>query len=549
MSINLAVDRAWRLQSEPPWVRRLAPPADAARRFARTVEICRAILGLVLLHQFAGVYGAAGLYDGNLADATRIRAMVAMALAAGLLLGAATPIAAGALIAFLATEQTISSLGSYVAVLSLWGLILLGAGRAHSADAALQKHLSWTGVRRLYAFAIDWSPRSVASVRLSLLIGYWGLCLNAMGHHLLDSHWTRGSTVWLLYLSPYWSDHYRFAQLLQERWPLVFQVSCTTMLLVQSLWEMLLVPLLSKESGRRFCGAFGWMFFLVSLTTVNLGYLPYFESILWLLLFPPTELAWRESRVLNRPREELTSANGTSCASYRPLASLSVAIAVIASATSLVLHNPLLPRVAIIAPDGNLYHSLNRVCKFFGQGDVNVFNGRDIARIGQTVLVLAETDGAGNTLRLVPYMDSQGGRLAYFRNDVVLYRFSVQWHATFDAATFGDSNLVGNGVHADYLARRLCLFDACVRSAVGPKRYRAQLLTRALKGPPESCEWSPLQVRLDWPICFEASEVTQARSHFGPSFVLPPRHQFERSRTQLTLQSLQKPAPSTSDSP
>ncbi len=490
------------------------------------------MMALILLHQFAGNYGCAGLYEVAQAEQARFNAVLGMGLAGCVLLGAATPLVLGGLVWCFAAERTIPNLGSHAAVLSLWGLILLGAGRTHGVDAWLMPRRGWHWLERIYLLAVDRSPAPVAAVRLALIIGFWGLCLNAMGYHLLDPHWMRGSSLRLLYTSPYWTDLYWIGQRLQDQAPTLFWWASLGVLIVQSCWETLLLPLLFVKGGRWLCGAYGWFFFGLCLATVNLGHLPCYEVVLWLMIFPPGEFFGSKSAAVEIP--------STTTVPRGRWAVAVVALAVVVMAISVALHNPVLPRFARrwVPSTGPTRSVLNGVCSAFGQGPVDVFNGRDIGRIGETVLVLAETDADGGIRRVVPYMDSEGGRLAFFRSDLLYYGFSIPWHGTYTGSKFDDANRDANAVHAHFLARRFCLLDACVRRATGPRTYKALLFSRKLVGPPEDCAWSPLQRRLEWSVEFDASEIAAARVHHGVAFVPPPGQQFARMRMRSTMAAL-----------
>ena len=151
---------------------------------------------------------------------------------------------------------------------------------------------------------------------------------------------------------------------------------------------------------------------------------------------------------------------------------------------------------------------------------------------------MAELDSNGRVMRVVPYMDSEGGRFGFFRSDLLYYGLSVPWHGTFTGSRFNDANRDANAVHAQFLAKRFCLLDASLRRGAGARTYKAWLFTRSLVGPPEDCAWSPLQCQLEWPLHFDAAEIAASRKHHGFAFVPPPGQWFERMRMRTTLAAL-----------
>src|SRR5262249_17161996 len=104
----------------------------------RTVAAVRVLVGLAVLHQQLGLVGFSSLAGSDAAAIFR-PALVAAVLGAALLAGVLTPVVTLALIYYYALRVPVPSLGTRVAVVALWGLLLFGAGASHSVDALLRR--------------------------------------------------------------------------------------------------------------------------------------------------------------------------------------------------------------------------------------------------------------------------------------------------------------------------------------------------------------------------------------------------------------------------
>ena len=82
---------------------------------------------------------------------------------------------------------------------------------------------------------------------------------------------------------------------------------------------------------------------------------------------------------------------------------------------------------------GNKFETFRNYFKkeflLLGIGKVNVFNRPDM-EMGNSSVVIAELSEENKILRVVPYMDLNGGRLDYLRNDYVYFNLSLRWQRT-----------------------------------------------------------------------------------------------------------------------
>jgi hypothetical protein len=509
----------------------LAEDPASARRAERAINLVRVAFGLLYAHRCLDVLGFAILAAEPAAFARRtaVELVLALAIASGFL----TPLCLGALLALLTVAPGIEYLGMQVARMVAWGLLLSGAGRAWGFDGwALRQPWLARVVVPLYLLAPA-GPAGFGATRLLLLALFWSVTLNGVRHHAADPFWLRGEVLQLATTTPYLSDHWAlFAQAARDH-PRAFDLLCKGGLCAQAFWQAALLPLaFSRRAGvRAFVVLQGLAFFLASALVFNLGYLAVFELCLWGLIFGVA------------PRFGLTSGGpGPPAPHERGARRVVLATGLLGSA--LLLTANLLG--AIDAWQGTRWDRpillLNLpFARTFGLFQVNVFNEADL-RMATLHPVLLETDAEGRVTRTVPFLDREGGRLDYLRNDLLYYQWSLRWQRLREKEKLHS----GEGVAAFSprtvdLLHAVAALDACVTENPGPRRYRGILMRRRLSRNDRIPVWTQarpvLSVDLN-PADLKAPPELPRVGFLGlpACYDLPPGHAGSESRARETLE-------------
>jgi hypothetical protein len=485
------------------------------RRVVGVVEACRIVLGLLLVHQTVDVLGFAFVMgpDTPLFGWSAVRTLVA---AGCLTVGFLTPVAAVALVVQYGLCTLTFSLGDQLTVVVLWALVLMGAGGTASVDALLLGR--WPALGRwLRLLAVDPnSTRGLAWARFSILLLYWGVCLVAMLFHLDDEFWWKGQVLSVALTGPYLSNFHDVFRQGLEASPSLFFLVCAMGLAVQVMWETLLLPLMYFRLGRWFVLAQGVMFFTISIVCMNLQYLPLIELVLWGLLFGT---GWR-----------LQPAAQTQPVGAPVFPRVFALTAVAAVVLHLGMYNyPFKVSNAFHHP--RLYLRLQPFFCLLAQRPVCVFN-RDDMIINDCWLVVHETDEAGRHLRIAPYLDVQGSRLSYMRNDLLYFVVSLRWHRAALASRFRDEDLTRPTDTTLDVAHKVALLDARLTGGTDrPRHYRVEVFRRHLDEQVSPPRWSDPEHVHSFPLRIEPTDLPRNR---WPAYDLPPGHWGEDRHIQET---------------
>ncbi|MGE3172795.1 MAG: hypothetical protein AB7O97_09215 [Planctomycetota bacterium] len=504
-------------------------------RFAATVAAVRIAFGLGLVHRFVAIWGVALVGDDP--SATRANALFGAAIGAAVALGVATPLALLATLWFTFVEfRFVHCLGNQVGAIVAWGLLLLGAGRRLAVDAALLRHprtAAWW--RRLYALALEPSPRALAWVRLLLMTMFWGICVGAMVFHFDDPLWLRGTVLQLVMVTPYLTDHAPLFAAFRDAAPGLYDAFFTVGLFVQGAWELLLLPLMLWRWGRWFVGAQGLLFFAFSLVFLNLGYLPFNELCLWLLWFPLTAL--RRGGVADPGAAAAAPLSSRQSRGLRWLGGTCLAVTLV----QLVLNAGAIAGAgwahAAIAGGGRPWYLLRRT---FAQGEVNVFN-RDDLMMGAAHAVLYETDADGAPLRVVPLADRDGARLDRVRNDLLYFARSLRWRRRPLEQKFDDGAPAAPTAATREFLQQMVDLDVALTGLGAPRTYRARLFVREMVPHGRFLAWGPPVETAGLEFVVDDGELARIRGLGGPTFWLPPGHFGGDAREAATLAWLREP--------
>lgn len=490
------------------------------RLFRRTVETCRILIGIGMLHRYADIGGF--LVMAPHAGVAERDVLIAMAVSVAVTAGFLTPLALAGLLYFTLYTPFGFTLAHQVVALVGWCLLFTGAGQKMSIDAWLLRLPNLSGLfRALYLLAVPFSRRGFAVIRMLMLWLFWSISFGAMSFHFGDELWIEGNVLQLLFVTPYMSDFAESMAAFRDAAPSLYGFLCRAALLVQAVFELLLWPLCLFRWGRIFVAA-QWLGFIIARGPfMNLGYLCYDELVLWLFLFTLRPWAVVHHRVSARDPVEEPSA-------MLPRSFASATLAAFAAVGIIVsIHFNVTNFARINAPGSPLAKMpvSKTLSRFYGQWPVDVFNKADMS-LGAAHLVLLELDDQGGILRVVPFLDDDGGRLSYLRNDFMYYGVSLPWQRLPRELQIQKAPL---------LAKRVALLDAAL-SPGGPVRHYAGLMfTRRVEPFASYQKWSGTTFRGGFRFELEEDEVERRSAPTLPSYDLPPGHLGQERRAAKTL--------------
>jgi hypothetical protein len=504
--------------------------------FERSIVLARVLLGILMTHKYLDTLGFTPLCNAQ----THAFPVACVGSVAGicLTLGLLTPVT---LIFYALTYvyyPPVSSLVEAVLQIPLWGLLVLGAGKSYSLDALLARR-SWGQkvCRVLYGFALPPTASNLAVVRFFLLFMLWGICVNAMFYHFSDEFWLSGAVLQIGFATPYLSDYYHLANRLRETCPAWYVTFCVSGLLVQCLWEMCLVPLMLFRWGRLFVLAHGLIFFTASAILLNLQYLPLVEFCLWVILFGPHVLDWLwrigvRAKVVPTVREKgLPEAR---CRGRVPRLAISLGIGLtavqLATLPNILPHewHPFCTRLRgwLAVPN-----------RHFGQVDVNVFNVHDM-QLGSTFFVLYEVDEGGHPLRVVPFLDGEGGRLHYLRNDLLYFNHSLRWQRSALQDNFENADWSRPTAKTMDLIKLVAVLDAKLTDSGALRHYRANFYQREMDREKLPNGWRGKAHRSSCQVSVNLAEDLKSLRWTDWIFDLPPGQLLEQERIAHTWKML-----------
>jgi hypothetical protein len=169
---------------------------------------------------------------------------------------------------------------------------------------------------------------------------------------------------------------------------------------------------------------------------------------------------------------------------------------------------------------------------------VDVMNHADVLRVGQLHFVVCEVNEIGVPVRVVPYLDAEGGRLGYLRIDLLYFRFALLWQRT-SWARFPNEDYTRPDRYTLESYRRIARLDAALADGPHPRRYVGYVFRRELLTPDgEPVRWTEARLVGTLP-AYECG--SGGRAALGPLWVpydLPPGHARARRRAADTLEVL-----------
>ena len=437
------------------WLDRTAfPQVTDADAEAGKVACLRVVTGLILCWRCALMlrdslhYFDPTPWMGRDLPLQGIAAAAQLGLAAGLTLGVRPAFCA---LALMATHSTYSIWTGTYNLSPMLLVPMLGA------FAALE-----TGRRSLWARPSAPPERAVyRTVHFGLFLCYAGLSLQACLYHLRDDYWLHGHTPAVLLTNSYLSEFYPVFRELERAAPGLYRWSSAAVVLLQSVFQLAMVPLLASRIGTRFTAVWGWIFIVISLVDLQLSILPLVEVVLWAMIFVPARWFTR------------IPSHGRASGATLPQPLWRKAWQVLFSAGfGLMLLSYFGNALSGFFTGHRLPARYESTVLFYaGLVAPNVFNREDLT-MGDRWVVIERLDEpfAG----VIPFNGSEGERLAYHRSDLLYFGNSLPWRrAMIDVPDLEAYHQPGGGGHA--YARLVAQYDYRRTGSVGPGLYRFTL--------------------------------------------------------------------------
>lgn len=499
----------------------------------RKIAFIRIVIGLVLLHRYVDILGFSMLAkDVELFNNASIAAILFSTM---LVFGVLTPVAIVGLLFFSSVQLFVVNLGNQLMTILLWGFLFYGAGNDLSIDCYLNRFELYKKVYKYLNFlSVEINKQNVAVVNFILLFLYWGITLTASINHLSDVFWFNGEVLKLLLTSPYMTDWYWIISSIREKVPQVVDSILFAGCYVQISWEMLLLPLVYFRLGRLFVIVHGLFFFILALFVFSPGYLAFFELSLWWVVFDKCLIT---NFLLNKLPYDLQqiSSGGTARKALNVFCTISFLVVF----TQFFTTPKVLEKISksSIETTNSLRTKYGRIFLVFAQESINVFNTLDL-KMGLSHIVLYETDKDGNYKRLVPYLDIEGGRLSYMRNDLMFFGYSLQWQRL----NFNQKFLSGNPEYPLGVTNQLALvvssLDALLTDPEVSKTryYTARVFVRDIYETPVS--WTQIKSASKFRVKLNKENLKKLKERSSVLYDLPPGHLFSKRREEITKRKL-----------
>lgn len=321
------------------------------------------------------------------------------------------------------------NLANMVTTILLWCLFFIDTNTKRTIDYYLINKIKGFPKKNLLIFSgFGISSESFTYIRIIALFMFGAICVDAVSFHMFDKLWLEGNVLQLMLRTPYLSDFYSLFNNFSKHYPRAFNILCMTGLYVQLIWELAMIPLSTFKWGRIFVFLQGMLFFSISLIFINVSYLPWFELLLWLLIFPlPATVAVKTYMVrLNSNIKKYFLVTCLVVCTYH-----------------------MYKRLSPLWGYKGTYRS-GFISNIFGQKRVDVFNKTDLG-MGQYSYVIYNITKE----KLVPFMDYYGGRLSHLRNDwlyfnnsLALQRFSNRKEVSINSEI--TTRVINNVLRFDY---------------------------------------------------------------------------------------------------
>jgi len=174
------------------------------------------------------------------------------------------------------------NLSDFMTILFLSLFVFANSSHYFSIDRIFKKYFN---VNFSSPLNIVENERDLQKLLLLIFIIYGLASLGGIMYHLNDTNWQDGKIVIELLTNSYLSNGYQFFADFLINNESLFAVISALGTIFQSCFQIFMIPAIFIKRLRPFVFFYGLFFFLISLFIIKLSFLPYFEILLWLVLF------------------------------------------------------------------------------------------------------------------------------------------------------------------------------------------------------------------------------------------------------------------------
>lgn len=391
----------------------------------KKVSVLRILTGLIVFFRFFEIFNSHFLIYGF--SGISVIFLLTSLCILFFIIGFFTPVITILLILVIPVLDSILStktLGTTILINLLVVLLLTNSGRYFSVDNILFTKESFFS-KLLYKIYNFIGFPDTTGIRRAYFLGfilYAISSLYALLLHIQDPYWISGVTVKSMLSNSYLCKHAFIFRDLEYLFPKVFDVISVIVTILQSVFQILMIPLIFFKAGKKYVKIWGFIFFTISLVFLSLSYLPHLELILWLVIFCPFKLENKNISILHDDKCNVASEKIQSKLIFKNDTYFIKSVYffyLICISMFVIVNNSKYDRIAGYKESAISFKKAHiAFCKSIGIEAPQVFNNVDLS-MGDNFMTIKKLKN--NKWELIPFTGAKGERLNYLDLDILLF--------------------------------------------------------------------------------------------------------------------------------
>lgn len=266
----------------------------------KKLSILRILTGVIIFSRFFEIFlSYLYLYGFNKFSIIFLSVLLVILL---FTIGFLTPIVNFILIVglpILDSALSTKTLGTTILVNLLVVLLLTNSGRYFSVDYKLlvKNNIISKLILKVYKFV---GFPDIVNIKRAYFLGFLLYAISsfyALLLHIQDPYWIGGVTIKSMLSNSFLCKHALIFRELESVFPVFFDIISISGIVFQSIFQILMIPLIFFRLGKKFIKIWGFIFFTFSLFFLSLSYLPHLELILWIIIFCPFQPAKEKIKI------------------------------------------------------------------------------------------------------------------------------------------------------------------------------------------------------------------------------------------------------------
>jgi predicted DCC family thiol-disulfide oxidoreductase YuxK len=263
--------------------------------------VFRILAGAIILVRFAEIFYTSYYMEGR--SLPNILLLAFTGIIFMFMIGAFTPVTNVILIVCIPIADSVfntNTLGSTIAVNLLVVNLFLNSGQYFSIDKWLinKKNRISHFVLKLYKIIGVPTEKEIIRIYFLSFLLYAISSFYALILHAQDEYWLGGLTVKSMLTNTFLCKSAFMFRSIESSIPYLLDVISITAIIGQSIFQILMIPLMFFSIGKKYVTVWGFIFFIISLFFLSLSYLPHLEIILWILIFCPLSIPKDKIKIL-----------------------------------------------------------------------------------------------------------------------------------------------------------------------------------------------------------------------------------------------------------